>query len=152
MSSLRAEAMPRRSCAALFALILCIVLGGCASSVAADLVKPAQQARAAVRSEQLAFDVLRHGRGTQALTAVVLTGMTKELSSAEKTIHEVDVSSPGDERLRDQVLETTRAATAASLAGRDCLSTKTSCDEAITALDAAGQRLDALVTQLEAQQ
>jgi hypothetical protein len=149
--SFRARVL-RRWCAALLTLGLAAVLGGCSSQVAADLLKPAQQALAAVRSEQLAFDVLRQGRSTQALTEVVLKGMTDELSSAEDTIAGVALSASDDERLRDQVLETTRAATSASLAGRDCVSTKTPCDPAIAALGSVAQRLDALVAQLEGQQ
>lgn len=149
--SFRARVL-RRWCAALLTFVLVAVLGGCSSQAAADLLKPAQQALAAVRSEQLAFDVLRQGRSTRALTQVVMKGMTDELSSAENTISSVDVSASDDERLRDQVLETTRAATSASLVGRDCLSTKTPCDRAIAALDSVAQRLDALVAQLEGQQ
>ena len=127
--------------AAAACLVGLMLLAGCSGGIAQDLLDPMEQARSAVRSDQLAFDLLAHRRVTSSIAETVLKTMTDELVSAEKSITSAEVSRQGDEALRDAALAAARQATSASLAGRDCLSQNRSCATAIEALGSSAEAL-----------
>jgi hypothetical protein len=126
-----------------------IVLAGCSGTIAQDLLDPVEQARSAVRSDQLVFDLLAQGRVTTGIAETVLKTMTDELISAEESINTTEVSSQADEPLRDAALAAAREATSASVAGRDCLVQNSSCATAIAELEASAEALDEVLDQLE---
>ena len=127
--------------AAVACLVALMSLAGCAGGIAQDLLDPMEQARSAVRSDELAFDLLAQRRVTSSIAETVLKTMTDELVSAEKSITSAEVSRQGDEALRDAALAAARQATSASLAGRDCLSQNKSCATATEALHSSGEAL-----------
>jgi hypothetical protein len=126
-----------------------MVLAGCSGTIAQDLLDPVEQARSAVRSDQLVFDLLAHGRVTTGIAETVLKTMTDELISAEKSINTTEASSQADEPIRDAALAAAREATSASVAGRDCLVQNSSCATAIDELQASAEALDEVLDQLE---
>jgi hypothetical protein len=126
-----------------------MVLAGCSGTIAQDLLDPVEQARSAVRSDQLVFDLLAQGRVTTGIAETVLKTMTDELISAEKSINTTEVSSQADEPIRDAALAAAREATSASVAGRDCLLQNSSCATAIDELQASAEALDEVLDQLE---
>jgi hypothetical protein len=126
-----------------------MVLAGCSGTIAHDLLDPVEQARSAVRSDQLVFDLLAQGRVTTGIAETVLKTMTDELISAEKSINTTEVSSQADEPIRDAALAAAREATTASVAGRDCLVQNSSCATAIDELQASAEALDEVLDQLE---
>jgi hypothetical protein len=138
-----------RFTAAVPAAVAVMVLTGCSGGIAQDLLDPMEQARSAVRSDQLVFDLLAQGRVTISLAQTVLKTMTDELISAEESIISAEPSSQGDEPLRDAALAAAREATSASVAGRDCLSQESSCATAIEELQASAEALQEVLDQLQ---
>jgi hypothetical protein len=130
-------------------LVALILLAGCSGGVAQHLLDPLEQARSAVRSDQLTFDLLAQGRVSTNLAETVLEAMTDELIAAEKSITSAEVSDQGDEALRDAALAATRQATSASLAGRDCLSQNRSCTAATQELQSSAETLQGILDQLQ---
>ena len=128
--------------------LLVLLLSGCSGGAAAELLDPMEQALAAVKSEQLALQLLDEQRVTKSVTWTVFEDMTDELTGAEKAIHSADVSSSGDEALRDTALGAVRDATSASLAGRDCLTQNQSCADEMTRLKSAALGVQAVLDQL----
>jgi hypothetical protein len=108
-----------------------------------------EQARSAVRSDQLVLDLLGRGQVTTGIAETVLKTMTDELISAEESINSAEVSSQADEPLRDAVLAATREATAASVAGRDCLLQDSSCATAMEQLQESAAALEEVLHQLQ---
>jgi hypothetical protein len=126
-------------------------LTGCTGGSAGDLVDPVEQARAAVRSERLALDLLGRRHVTSAVVRTVANDMTDELASAETAIVAVEVKVE-QVRLRDASLAAVRTATSASLAIRDCLrtarDTPAPCASGIAPLQASASTLDVLLAEL----
>src|SRR5215213_7309100 len=122
----------RRACfpAVVAAAVALMVLSGCSGSIAQDLLDPVEQARSAVRSDQLVLDLLGRGQVTTGIAETVLKTMTDEL-------------------LRDAVLAATREATAASVAGRDCLLQDSSCATAMEELQESAAALEEVFHQLQ---
>jgi len=87
--------------AAVACLVALMSLAGCSGGIAQDLLDPMEQARSAVRSDQLAFDLLAQRRVTSRIAETVLKTMTDERVSAEKSITSAEVSRQGDEAFRD---------------------------------------------------
>jgi hypothetical protein len=141
----------RRVCfpAVAAAAVALMVLSGCSGSIAQDLLDPVEQARSAVRSDQLVLDLLARGQVTTSIAETVLKTMTDELISAEESINSTEVSSQADEPLRDAVLAATREATAASVAGRDCLLQDSSCSTAVEELQGSAAALEGVFEQLQ---
>jgi hypothetical protein len=135
--------------AAVPAAVALMVLAGCSGSIAQDLLDPVEQARSAVRSDQLVFDLLARGRVTTGIAETVLKTMTDELISAEESINSTEVASQADEPLRDAALAAAREATSASVEGRDCLLQNSSCATAIEELQASAQALEQVLDELE---
>jgi hypothetical protein len=131
------------------AAVALMVLSGCSGSIAQDLLDPVEQARSAVRSDQLVLDLLGRGQVTTGIAETVLKTMTDELISAEESINSAEVSSQADEPLRDAVLAATREATAASVAGRDCLLQDSSCATAMEELQESAAALEEVLHQLQ---
>ena len=127
--------------AAVGCLLGLMLLAGRSGGIAQHLLDPMEQARSAVRSDQLAFDLLAQRRVTSSIAETVLKTMTDELVSAEKSITSAEVSRQGDQALRDAALAAVRQATSASLAGRDCLSQNRSCATATAALQSSVESL-----------
>ncbi|HKF87931.1 MAG TPA: hypothetical protein VKB85_07655 [Propionibacteriaceae bacterium] len=86
---------------------------------------------------------------TTGIAETVLKTMTDELISAEESINSAEVSSQADEPLRDAVLAATREATAASVAGRDCLLQDSSCATAMEELQESAAALEEVFHQLQ---
>ena len=128
--------------------LLVLLLSGCSGGAAGELVDPMEQALAAVKTEQLALQLLDEQRVTKSVTSTVFEDMTDELTGAEKAIHSTGVSSSSDEALRDTALGAARDATSASLAGRDCLTQNQSCADEMTRLKSAAQVVQAVLDQL----
>jgi hypothetical protein len=99
---------------AVAAVVTLMALAGCSGGIAQELLDPMEQARSAVRTDQLVFEQLAQGRVTTGLAETVLTTMTDELTSAEESINSAEVSSQGDEPLRDAAIAAAREATSAS--------------------------------------
>ena len=135
--------------AAVPGLVALMLLAGCSGGIAQHLLDPVEQARSAVKSDQLTFDLLDQNRVTTSLAETVLKSMTDELIAAEKTITSAEVSHQGDEALRDAALAATRQATSASLAGRDCLSQNRSCAAATKELQSSAEALQGILDQLQ---
>jgi hypothetical protein len=131
------------------AAVALMVLAGCSGSIAQDLLDPVEQARSAVRSDELVFDLLAQGRVTTGVAQTVLKTMTDELISAEESINSTELSSQADEPVRDAALAAAREATSASVAGRDCLLQNSSCATAIEELNASAEALEEVLDQLE---
>ena len=131
------------------AALVAMLLAGCSGGAAKALLDPMEQARTAVKSEQLAFELLDGHQVTTSVAQVVLDDMTDELTSAEKSIHGASVADAADEALRDTALEAAREATSASLASRDCLSSGSSCTEARAQLQTSADGVQAVLDQLE---
>src|SRR5215212_3598219 len=93
-----------RFSAVVSAAIALMVLAGCSGGIAQELLDPMEQARSAVRTDQLVFDLLAQGRVTSRLAETVLKTMTDELISAEGSIISAELSSEEDERLRNAAL------------------------------------------------
>ena len=129
--------------------LVVLLLSGCGGGAAAQLVDPMEQALAALQSEQLALQLLDEQRLTKSVTSIVFEDMTDELTGAEKAIHSTGVSNSDDEALRDTALAAARAATSASLAGRDCLTQNQSCADEMTRLKSAAQGIHAVLDQLQ---
>lgn len=141
-----------RSWAAVPGLVALMSLAGCNGGIAQDLLDPMEQARSAVRSDQLVFDLLAQGRVTTGFAETVLKTMTEELISAEKSINSAEVSRQDDEPLRDAALAAARQATSASVAGRDCLSQNSSCATATEELQSSAEALQGVLDQLHSSQ
>jgi hypothetical protein len=135
--------------AAVSAAVALMVFAGCSGNIAQDLLDPVEQARSAVRSDELVFDLLAQGRVTTSIAETVVKAMTDELISAEESINSTELSSQGDEPLRDAALTATRQATSASVAGRDCLLQESSCGTAIEELQASAAALQEVLDQLQ---
>jgi hypothetical protein len=135
--------------AAVSAAVALMVLAGCSGNIAQDLLDPVEQARSAVRSDELVFDLLAQGRVTTGIAQTVLKAMTDELISAEESINSTELSSQADEPVRDAALAAAREATSASVAGRDCLLQNSSCGTAIEELNASAEALEEVLDQLE---
>jgi hypothetical protein len=135
--------------AVVFAAVALMVLAGCSGNIAQDLLDPVEQARSAVRSDELVFDLLAQGRVTTGVAQTVLKTMTDELISAEESINLTELSSQADEPVRDAALAAAREATSASVAGRDCLLQNSSCATAIEELNASAEALEEVLDQLE---
>jgi hypothetical protein len=135
--------------AVVFAAVALMVLAGCSGNIAQDLLDPVEQARSAVRSDELFFDLLAQGRVTTGVAQTVLKTMTDELISAEESINSTELSSQADEPVRDAALAAAREATSASVAGRDCLLQNSSCATAIEELNASAEALEEVLDQLE---
>jgi type III secretion system FlhB-like substrate exporter len=131
------------------AAVALMVLAGCSGSIAQDLLDPVEQARSAVRSDQLVLDLLAQERVTTDIAETVLKTMTDELISAEESINSTELSSQADEPVRDAALAAAREATSASVAGRDCLLQNSSCATAIEELNASAEALEEVLDQLE---
>jgi hypothetical protein len=131
------------------AAVALMVLAGCSGNIAQDLLDPVEQARSAVRSDELVFDLLAQGRVTTGVAQTVLKTMTDELISAEASINSTELSSQADEPVRDAALAAAREATSASVAGRDCLLQNSSCATAIEELNASAEALEEVLDQLE---
>jgi hypothetical protein len=131
------------------AAVALMVLAGCSGNIAQDLLDPVEQARSAVRSDELVFDLLAQGRVTTGVAQTVLKTMTDELISAEESINSTELSSQADEPVRDAALAAAREATSASVAGRDCLLQNSSCGTAIEELNASAEALEEVLDQLE---
>ena len=131
------------------AAVALMVLTGCSGGIAQELLDPMEQARSAVRSDQLVFDLLAQGRVTIGLAQTVLKTMTDELISAEESINSAELASKEDEPLRDAALAAAREATSASVAGRDCLLLDSSCATAIEELQASAEALQEVLDQLQ---
>ena len=131
------------------AAVALMALSGCSGSIAKDLLDPVEHARSAVRSDQLVLDLLAQEQVTTGIAETVLTTMTDELISAEESINSTEVSSQTDEPLRDAALTATREATAASVAGRDCLLQDRSCATAMEELQGSAAALEEVLDQLE---
>lgn len=134
---------------AVAAAVTLMALAGCSGGIAQELLDPMEQARSAVRTDQLVFEQLAQGRVTTGLAETVLTTMTDELTSAEESINSAEVSSQGDEPLRDAAIAAAREATSASVAGRDCLLQESSCGTAIAELQASAEALQEVLDQLQ---
>jgi hypothetical protein len=132
-----------------FSLTAC---GSGLSGLADDLSDSLKAAQAAVSTETLAFQMLDRHRSTDAIAETAMTDMAKDLSSEEKSINEVDVSSPAAQQLRDLALAATQSAGSASLAARDCLATKTPCGPARQQLEAASRQLTSALARVKAMQ
>jgi len=126
-----------------------MVLAGCSGNIAQDLLDPVEQARSAVQSDQLVLDLLAQEQVTTGIAETVLKTMTDELISAEESINSTEVSSLADEPLRDAALAATREATAASVAGRDCLLQDSSCATAMEELQRSAAALEEVLDQLQ---
>jgi hypothetical protein len=97
--------------AAVSAAVALMVLAGCSGNIAQDLLDPVEQARSAVRSDELVFDLLAEGGVTTGVAQTVLKTMTDELISAEESINSTELSSQGDEEEDSGLLARSRERT-----------------------------------------
>ena len=132
--------------------LMLVLLPGCAGAAAVrdTLLQATIDGEAAVRSGSLALRLRDLGSATSAVTETTFVDMTRQLTSAQKSVVELDLSSPADAGLRNDTLNAVNAGSAAVLAGRDCVQLDTSCAAAEAALRKSGDRLADLKDRLEA--
>ena len=131
-------------------LALVVLLAGCSGSsgVRDTLLQASRDADAAVHTGVATLKLLEDGRITHAVAQTALIDMVKQMSKSADSITKVELSNPDDAALRDTVRTATDKATAAVLAGRDCLQLKVSCQSAADQLQKAASDLDGIVAQL----
>jgi uncharacterized Ntn-hydrolase superfamily protein len=146
--------MRRRTASALIGAVASVLLVGCASpdSARENLLQATTDTLAAVRSGELALQLLDSGRSTHSLAVSTFVEMTDEVQSAEKTVGQTKISDPAQFVERDDVLAAVRSGSSAVFTGRDCLKTQTPCQDASDRLKAADQQLDAVERRLRGQQ
>jgi hypothetical protein len=140
--------LPRSRLAVCLAL-LAALLGGCSGSPAQDLTTSLQQARAAVASDQLGFQLLAEGRQTSNAAQVLSKDMADQLSKTVSSVSQVQISSAEDLGIRDDALAAVNQAASAGFHARDCLAASLPCDSAIKELNQAAIHVQSVLGKLE---
>lgn len=129
--------------------LLAALLGGCSGSAAQDLTTSLQQARAAVASDQLGFQLLAEGRQTSNAAQVLTKDMADQLAKATSSVSQVRISSAQDLGIRDDALAAINQAASAGFHARDCLAASLPCDTAIQELNQAAAHVQSVLGKLE---